>query len=59
MVAEGVRTARGVVELASRSGVDLPIAEMVGGVIEGRSAPEDVIGAFMDRAAKAELHGIR
>jgi glycerol-3-phosphate dehydrogenase (NAD(P)+) len=59
MVAEGVRTARGVVELATRHRVDMPIAEMVSGVIEGRSAPEDVISAFMDRAAKAEMHGIR
>jgi len=59
MVAEGVRTAGGVVELAARRGVDMPIAAMVSGVIEGRSAPEDVIGTFMGRAAKSELHGIR
>jgi glycerol-3-phosphate dehydrogenase (NAD(P)+) len=59
MVAEGIRTAGGVVELARRHGVDMPIAAMVSGVIEGRSAPEDLIGAFMGRAAKAELHGIR
>lgn len=59
MVAEGIRTAGGIVELASRHGVDMPIAAMVSGVIEGRSAPEDLIGAFMGRAAKAELHGIR
>ena len=59
MVAEGVRTAGGVVELAARHRVDMPIAAMVSGVIEGRSAPEDVIGTFMGRAAKSELHGIR
>ena len=59
MVAEGIRTAGGVVELARRSGVDMPIAGMVGAVIEGRSAPADILGAFMGREAKAELHGIR
>jgi glycerol-3-phosphate dehydrogenase (NAD(P)+) len=59
MVAEGVRTAAGVVDLAARHGVDMPIATMVSGVIQGRAAPEDFIGAFMGRAAKAELHGIR
>lgn len=59
MVAEGVRTASGVVELASRNGVDMPIAGMVSDVIAGRSAPEDVIGTFMGRAAKSELHGFR
>jgi glycerol-3-phosphate dehydrogenase (NAD(P)+) len=59
MVAEGIRTAAGVVELARRHDVDMPIATMVSSVIDGRSAPEDIIGAFMGRAAKAELHGIR
>jgi glycerol-3-phosphate dehydrogenase (NAD(P)+) len=59
MVAEGIRTAGGVVELARRNGVDMPIAGMVSGVIDGRSAPEDILGAFMGREAKAELHGFR
>ncbi|MFA5884492.1 MAG: NAD(P)H-dependent glycerol-3-phosphate dehydrogenase [Acidimicrobiia bacterium] len=59
MVAEGIRTAGGVVELARRHAVDMPIASMVSAVIEGRSAPEDILGAFMGREAKAELHGFR
>lgn len=59
MVAEGIRTAGGIAELARRNGVEMPIAEMVSGVIEGRAAPEDLIGAFMGRAAKAEQHGLR
>lgn len=59
MVAEGIRTAAGVVELARRHGVDMPIAGMVSAVIAGRSAPEDILGSFMARAAKDELHGIR
>jgi glycerol-3-phosphate dehydrogenase (NAD(P)+) len=59
MVAEGVRTAGGVVELARRHGVELPIAGMVGGVIDGSSAPSDFLETLMGREAKAELHGIR
>jgi glycerol-3-phosphate dehydrogenase (NAD(P)+) len=59
MVAEGVRTAGGVVALARDHGVELPIAEMVSAVIEGRSAPGDFLAQFMTRAAKAELDGIR
>jgi glycerol-3-phosphate dehydrogenase (NAD(P)+) len=59
MVAEGIRTAGGVVELARRNAVDMPIAGMVSAVIEGRSAPADILGTFMGREAKAELHGIR
>jgi glycerol-3-phosphate dehydrogenase (NAD(P)+) len=58
-VAEGIRTAGGVVELARRAGVDMPIAAMVAGVIAGNAAPEDLVGAFMGRSAKPELHGIR
>jgi glycerol-3-phosphate dehydrogenase (NAD(P)+) len=58
-VAEGIRSAAGVVELARRVGVEMPIAAMVAGVIAGRAAPEDLVGAFMGRTAKAELHGIR
>ena len=59
MVAEGIRTASGVVELARRHGVEMPIAAMVSDVIEGRSAPADIVGCLMGREAKAELHGIR
>jgi glycerol-3-phosphate dehydrogenase (NAD(P)+) len=59
MVAEGVRTAAGIVELARNHGVDLPIAGLVSAVIDGRSAPADFLSTFMGRAAKAELHGIR
>lgn len=58
MVAEGVRTAPSVVELARRNGVELPIAGLVSAVIEGRSAP-DFLATFMGREAKPELHGIR
>jgi glycerol-3-phosphate dehydrogenase (NAD(P)+) len=59
MVAAGVRTAGAVVALARDHGVELPIAEMVSAVIEGRAAPGDFLTQFMARAAKAELDGIR
>jgi glycerol-3-phosphate dehydrogenase (NAD(P)+) len=59
MVAEGVRTASGVVALAHDHGVELPIAEMVSAVIEGRAAQGDFLAQFLARAAKAELDGIR
>jgi glycerol-3-phosphate dehydrogenase (NAD(P)+) len=59
MVAEGVRTAVGIVELARRNDVEMPIANTVAGVIEGRSSADDVLASFMGRAAKAEMHGIR
>lgn len=59
MVAEGIRTAGAVVALANRHGVEMPIAQMVSAVIEGRSAPADFLATFMGREAKAELHGIR
>ena len=54
-----MRTAAGVVELARLHDVELPIAGLVASVIEGRAAPADFLTAFMGRAAKAELDGIR
>jgi glycerol-3-phosphate dehydrogenase (NAD(P)+) len=58
MVAEGVKTSRAVVELASRVGVELPIAEQITAVINGEKTAADIIPALMLREAKAELHGI-
>jgi glycerol-3-phosphate dehydrogenase (NAD(P)+) len=58
MVAEGVKTSRAVVELASRHGVEMPIAEQVVAVLYGGRRAADVIPALMLRQAKAELHGI-
>ena len=58
MVAEGVKTSRAVVDLATRCGIEMPIAEQVVAVLyEGRTPPE-VIRALMSRRARAELHGI-
>ena len=58
MVAEGVKTSRAVVDLASAHGIEMPIAEQVVAVLyEGKKAA-DVIPALMGRRSKAELHGI-
>ena len=59
MVAEGVKTAPSVLELARRHGVEVPIAEQVVHVLEGRTTAREVIPALMQREAKPELYGMR
>jgi len=57
MVAEGVKTASVVMELAEQYGVEMPIAEQVYAVInEGRTAEEAYAG-LLGRAYRHELHG--
>jgi len=57
MVAEGVKTARVVMELADEYGIDMPIAEQVYAVChEGRSAAAAYEG-LLPRAATHEMHG--
>jgi glycerol-3-phosphate dehydrogenase (NAD(P)+) len=59
MVAEGVKTSGPVVEMATRHGVEMPIAEQVAAVIsDGKTVPE-AITDLMQREAKTELYGIR
>ncbi|MDP1792645.1 MAG: NAD(P)H-dependent glycerol-3-phosphate dehydrogenase [Acidimicrobiales bacterium] len=58
MVAEGVKTARSVVAIAQRVGVEMPIAEQVVAVLDGEVSASEVIGNLMSRSAKAESHGI-
>jgi glycerol-3-phosphate dehydrogenase (NAD(P)+) len=58
MVAEGVKTARVVMELADEYGIEMPIAEQVYAVChEGRSAPEAYRG-LLRRESRHELHGL-
>ena len=55
MVAEGVKSTKGVLELAAEYGVEMPIAEQVGRVLyEGASVP-DAIATLMGRAARSEV----
>jgi glycerol-3-phosphate dehydrogenase (NAD(P)+) len=54
MVAEGVKTAQPLVELAARHGVEMPIAEQVAAIVAGRIAPLDALVALMHRPARVE-----
>jgi glycerol-3-phosphate dehydrogenase (NAD(P)+) len=58
MVAEGVKSTRGVLELARTHGVEMPIADQVGAVLHEGRKPEEVVPALMTREAKAEAHGL-
>ncbi len=55
MVAEGVKTARPMVELAASVGVEVPIAAQVAELLDGRTTPKDAISALMLRPARAEF----
>jgi glycerol-3-phosphate dehydrogenase (NAD(P)+) len=57
MVAEGVKTARPLLELASSCGVEMPIGEQVAAVLEGLTSPSDAIRVLMSRSAKPEFDG--
>jgi len=54
MVAEGVKTAAPLVELAARNDVEMPIAEQVSAIVAGRCSPGDALERLMDRPAKEE-----
>ena len=54
-VAEGVRSTPGVVELARRAGVEMPIVEQVGAVLAGERRPHEVAAHLMRREPKPEL----
>jgi glycerol-3-phosphate dehydrogenase (NAD(P)+) len=53
-VAEGVYSARTVLERACALGVDMPITEAVAAVLDGRVTPAAAVGALMRREAKRE-----
>lgn len=53
-VAEGVYTCAALVRLAREKGVEMPIAEAVHGIIEGRLLVDEAITALMQRPLKAE-----
>ncbi len=59
MVAEGVKSARPLVDLAASHGVEMPIAEQVAAVVEGRTTVADVTSALMLRSAKPEFRGLQ
>jgi glycerol-3-phosphate dehydrogenase (NAD(P)+) len=58
MVAEGVKSARPLLELAAARGVEMPIGQQVADVLDGHRAPAETIPALMLRSAKPEFHGL-
>lgn len=54
-VAEGVRSAREVLRLAERHGVDMPIARAVGAVLAGESSPQAALEQLLSRDPRSEL----
>ena len=53
-VAEGVYSARTVLQRAHRLGVDMPISEAVVALLDGRLQPADAVAALMERGPKGE-----
>ncbi|HET9201647.1 MAG TPA: NAD(P)H-dependent glycerol-3-phosphate dehydrogenase [Acidimicrobiia bacterium] len=54
MVAEGIKTTRAVLDLATRHGIEMPIASHVGMVLYEGMDPRDAVLRLMTRGAKAE-----
>jgi glycerol-3-phosphate dehydrogenase (NAD(P)+) len=54
MVAEGIRTAGPMVELAQANGVEMPIAEQVAALVAGDTTPVEAVAALMERPARPE-----
>jgi glycerol-3-phosphate dehydrogenase (NAD(P)+) len=57
-VAEGVETAPSVLALATRVGVEMPIAEQVQALIDGRCSASEAVERLMGREARPELDGL-
>lgn len=57
MVAEGVKSTSGVLKLAERHGVDMPIARQVGRVLYDGYSTTDALTELMTRAPKSEFKG--
>ncbi len=54
MVAEGVKTSRGLLTLSEKKGVEMPIAGAVSAVIMGQKTSEEAVLGLMTRELKAE-----
>jgi glycerol-3-phosphate dehydrogenase (NAD(P)+) len=58
MVAEGVKTSKAVVDLATRVKVELPIAEEIAAALYDGKKVTDIVVDLMQREIRPELHGI-
>ncbi len=59
VVAEGVETAPGVLALAERAGVEMPIAAQVNEMLRGERRPEEALHLLMEREARPETDARR
>ena len=57
MVAEGVKSSRGLLELAQAQGVEMPIVEQVVRIVHEDADPVGAVRALMGRTPKPEVHG--
>jgi glycerol-3-phosphate dehydrogenase (NAD(P)+) len=53
-VAEGVYTAAAVTKVASEKGIDMPIAEAVHAIVEGKVSVDEAIEALLSRPFRTE-----
>jgi glycerol-3-phosphate dehydrogenase (NAD(P)+) len=54
MVAEGVKSSRSILDLATKHDVEMPIAQHVAHVVHDGMSPQDMLKSLMSREAKAE-----
>lgn len=57
-VAEGVKSTPGILSLAERHGIEMPIATQVARVLYEGAEPLEAVSNLMAREAKPEMHGI-
>ena len=58
MVAEGVKSSKAILDIATERGVEMPIVEHVVKVIHEGMDPKDMVRALMSRDPKPEFHGV-
>lgn len=56
--AEGVKSAKSILELARRHGVEMPISEVVVAVLDGEATVAEAASLLMNRSPKPERYGI-
>jgi glycerol-3-phosphate dehydrogenase (NAD(P)+) len=57
-VAEGVKSTPGILALADRHEIEMPIATQVARVLYEGASPAEAVASLMSREAKPEMHGI-
>ncbi len=58
MVAEGVKSSKALLEIATENGVEMPIVEHVVRVVHEGADPVVMVGSLMGRVPKPEFHGL-